>query len=129
MATPQQPQQSSPAVPNQPVTNTTAPSPPFDYQALLQHISHDVETALKARFDAALANLQKSIDNFDQRVNQKLQTHLATIQVSQADKATQDNHTQQLEWMTKTLDLLIHDLHILLDSRLYPMLMNGVGQA
>jgi len=88
-----------------------------------------IETALKAKFDAAITNLQKSIDNIDQRVNQKLQTHLATIQVSQADKATQDNHTQQLEWMTKTLDLLIHDLHILLDSRLYPMLMNGVGQA
>jgi len=28
----------------------------------------------------------------------------------------------------KTLNSLVHDLYLLLDSRLYPMPMNGIGQ-
>jgi len=72
----------------------TTPAPVFDYQAALQHISHDVKTALRAKFDMAIANLQRSLDYIDQQVDQKLQTHMATIKASQADKATQDNPYQ-----------------------------------
>jgi len=109
--------------------SATASTPAFDYQSALQRISHDIKMTLKAKFDAAIANLQKSIDNIDHKVEQKLQTHMATIKASQADKATQDNHTQQLKKLTKTLDMLVIELHSLLDNRLYPTPKTGVGPA
>jgi len=107
VASPQQSQHSSPAALNQPDSETPAPAPAFDYQAVLQCISHNVETTLRAKFDAAIANLQKSLDNIDQHVDHKLQTHMAALKASQADKTTQDNHTQQLESMTKTFKSLV----------------------
>jgi len=48
-----------------PVTTTTQSLPmeaPFDYHAELQQITHDIETKLKAKLDAAIANLQASVD-------------------------------------------------------------------
>jgi len=102
---------------------------PFDYKAALKCISHDVETSLKAKFDAVFANLQKSIDTIDQRVDQKLQTHFTAIQASQADKATQEEHTQQQEEVTKTLNSLVRDIHLLLNDRLHPTPMTGIGKA
>jgi len=82
---------------------------------------------LQSKFDAVFANLQKSIETIDQCVDQKLQLHLAQIQATQADKATQDEHTQQLKNMTKTLNSLLCDIHTLLNNRLPPMPMNGIG--
>jgi len=111
------------------LASATASTPAFDYQSTFQRISQDIETTLKVKFDAAIANLQKLIDNINQKVKQKLRTHMATIKALQADKATQDNHTQQLGKLTKTLDMLVLKLHSLLDNRLYPTPMNGVGPA
>jgi len=108
---------------------STANTKPFDYKTALKYISHNVKTSLKAKFDTVFANIQKSIETIDQCVDQKLQIHLTAIQASQADKATQDEHTQQLEDMTKTLNSLICDIHLLLNDRLHPTPMNGVGQA
>jgi len=112
----------------QTTVNSTATGPTFDYKAALQHISQEVETTLKAKFEAVFANLQKSIDTIEQWVDQKLQTHLATLQATQADKTTQDEHSQQLENMTKTLDSLVCNIHLLLNDRLHPMPMNGIGR-
>jgi len=128
-------ERSQPATPTQQATATLsnpssiATTEPFDYKATLQRISHEVETTLRAKFDAVYANLQKSIETIDQRVDQKLQSHLAQIQATQADKTTQDEHTQQLENMTKTLNSLLRDIHTLLNDRLPPTPMNGVGRS
>jgi len=122
-------QQLPPAATIATTANDPAPTqqPPFDYQAMLDRITKDVETTLKAKFDAAIANLQQSFMNLERRVDQKLQSHMDTMKASQADKATQDDHTQRLEQVTKTLDTLVAQMHILLDSRLSPRPRNGVG--
>jgi len=82
---------------------------------------------LKAKFDAAIANLQQSFMNLECRVDQKLQMHMDNMKALQADKSTQDNHTQHLKQVTKTLDTLVAQMHVLLDSQLSPMPRNGVG--
>jgi len=107
---------------------STATESTFDYKSALQWISHDVETSLKAKFEAVFTNLQKSIDTIEQWVDQKLQTHLATMQAPQADKTTQDEHSQQIANMTKMLDSLVHDIHLLFNDRLHPMPMIGIGR-
>ncbi len=112
-------------------TATTAPqtAAPFDYQATLDRITKDVETTLTAKFDAAIANLQKSFTTLEQKVDQKLQQHLDLMKNSQADKATQDNHTKRLEQVTKTLDILVAKIHLLFDSETRPTPMEGVGRS
>jgi len=86
------------SLPNHTTTVSAPPAPqaaaPFDYQATLDRITKDVETTLTAKFDAAIANLQKSFTTLEQKVDQKLQQHLDLMKNSQADKATQDNHTK-----------------------------------
>jgi len=111
-------QQPPPAATIATTANDPAPTqqPPFDYQATLDCITKDVEMTLKAKFDAAIANLQQSFMNLERRVDQKLQSHMDTMKASQADKATQDDHTQRLEQVTKTLDTLVAQMHVLLDS-------------
>jgi len=47
--------------------NTTAPA--FDYEAELKRISIDIETKLKPKLDAAIANLQLSIDALEKNLN------------------------------------------------------------
>jgi len=127
-SSPQPAQTTAPAA-DVPATTTSTVAPAFDYQSALQRISQDVETKLKAKFDAAFSNIQKSIEAIDQKVETKLKHHLATIKASQADKTTQENHTRQLETLTKTLDSLVADIHLLLDSRIHPTPMQGVGPA
>jgi len=111
------------------LANNPAPiqQPPFDYQATLDCITKDIEMTLKAKFDAAIANLQQSFMNLECRVDQKLQMHMDNMKALQADKSTQDDHTQCLEQVTKTLDTLVAQMHVLLDSRLSPMPQNGIG--
>jgi len=77
-------------------TNTTIPvltqSEPFDYQATLDRITKDVKTNLKAKFDTAIANLQKSFTNLEEKVNQKIQHHMEFLKNLQANKDTQVTH-------------------------------------
>jgi len=107
----------------------TTQSEPFDYQATLDRITKDVETNLKAKFDAAIANLQKSFTNLEEKVDQKIQHHMEILKNSQADKNTQDTHTKRLEQVSKTLDYLVDKIHLLLDSEQYPTPMRGVGRS
>jgi len=102
---------------------------PFDYQATLDRITKDVETTLKAKFDAAINNLQKSFANLEERVDKKIQHHMEILKSSQADKDTQVTHTKRLEQMSKTLDYLVERIHLLLDSEQYPTPMRGVGRS
>jgi len=104
-------------------------SEPFDYQATLDRITKDVETNLKAKFDAAIANLQKSFTQLEDRVDQKIQHHMEILKNSQADKDTQDTHMKRLEQVSKTLDYLVDKIHLLLDSEQYPTPMRGVGKS
>ena len=41
-------------------------APPFDYQAKIKRIMHEVETKLKAKLEAVIANLQALVDNLEQ---------------------------------------------------------------
>ncbi len=50
------------------------------------------------------------------------------LQVTQADKATQENHSKQLDTLTKTLKILLHQVNTLLDQQKNPTPMNGVGE-
>ncbi len=110
-------------------TPATTQSEPFDYQATLDRITKDVETNLKAKFDAAIANLQKSFTHLEEKVDQKIQHHMEILKNSQADKDTQDTHTKRLEQVSKTLDYLVEKIHLLLDSEQYPTPMRGVGKS
>jgi len=115
-------------------TTTTAlpaatPAEPFDYQATLDRITRDVETNLKAKFDAAIENLQKSFTSLEERVDHKIQHHMEILKNLQADKDTQVTHTKRLEQVSKTLDYLVEKIHLLLDSEHYPTPMRGVGRS
>jgi len=110
-----------------PVNTTTMLN--FDYQTKCQRISKEVKTTLKAKFDAAIDNFQKLIDSLDQKVDQKSQHHMEMIKTLQTDMATQDNHTQQLAQLAKMLYILVSQIHMLLDQKMYPMPMNGIGQS
>jgi len=81
----------------QPATFTMLTILSFDYQAELDQISKEVQTTLQAKFDVAIANFQKSIENIDIKVEQKIQHCMEKLHTTQADKATQENHTQQWE--------------------------------
>jgi len=50
------------------------------------------------------------------------------LQVTQADKATQENHSKQLDTLTKTLKILLRQVNTLLDQQNNPTPMNGVGE-
>ncbi len=106
-----------------------ASAAPFDYQATLDRITKDVETNLKAKFDAAIENLQRSFTNLEERVDHKIQHHMEILKNSQADKDTQVTHTKRLEQVSKTLDYLVEKIHLLLDSEHYPTPMRGVGRS
>jgi len=80
---------------------TLSTTKPFDYQAELQKISQEVETTLQAKFDAAFTKIQQSLNNIKTKVDQKIQSHMDQLKATQADKATQENHSKQLEMLTK----------------------------
>jgi len=112
--------------------NTPSTSPPYDYQAELRRITHEIENNLKSKFEAAIAQLQQSVELMDQKFEQALSNHVAKItdmQSSQADKTTQENHTQELIQITKQFSYLISQLSQLLGKPILPMPLGGVGTA
>jgi len=76
-------------------------APPFDYQAEIKRITHEIETKLKAKLEAAIANLQASVESLEQCFEQKLNLQIESLKATQADKTTQDNHSRDLEELTK----------------------------
>jgi len=113
-----------------PTANTPISNPaPFDYQAELQKLSKEVETTLQAKFDAVFNKLQKSIDTMDEKMDHKIQHHMEQLKSTQADRATQENHSKQLEMLTKMLKILVRQMSTLLDQHNAPTPMNGIGEA
>jgi len=121
---------------NKPTTTTTtqtmASTPAtetFDQQSELQKMAHEVETTLQAKFNKVFAKMQQSLDNMELNVEKKIQSHMDQLQATQADKATQENHSKQLDMLTKTLKILLRQVNMLLDQQNNPTPMNGVGDS
>jgi len=132
-ATAQKPtQHHKPMAPTTTMTETVqAPqiTEPFDYQAELQKIAHEVETTLQAKFETVFKKMQQSLDNIETKVEQKITSHMDQLKATQADHATQENHLKQLETLTKMLKILLHQMNTLLDQPNNPTPMDGIGDA
>jgi len=73
--------------------------------------------------------LLQSLDSIKNKVEQKIQSHMNCLTATQADKAAQDNHSKQLEMLTKTFKILVHQMNMLLDQQKNPMPMSGIGES
>ncbi len=113
----------------QQTTMTTTDTSPFDYQAKLQCITQEIENNLKAKFESAIAHLNQTIINLDKKFKKKLNQHMAQIQTTQADKSTQDTHTQELTQIAKQLGYLVDQISQLLGKPLPPMPMDDIGKS
>jgi len=118
--------QPAPAQTKAPPATTLAP---FDYQAELKRITHEIENNLKAKFEAAIANVQKAVATLDKKLEDQLQQHINSMKTTQADKATQDNHTRELENITKQLGYLVDQMSQLIGKKFDPMPRNGIGRS
>jgi len=120
-------------------TNTSAPKlqtetqsqekETFDYPVELQKLALEVETTLQAKFDKVFAKMQQSLDNIELKMEAKIQCHMDQLQATQVDRATQDNHSKQLGALTKMLNILVRQMNTLLDQKIDPTPMNGVGES
>jgi len=55
---------------------------------------HKIETNLKSKFKATIAQVHQAIANLDKKFEQYLTQHIANIQSMQVDKTMQEKHTQ-----------------------------------
>jgi len=110
-------------------TTETSQMAPFDCQSELQCMVEEVETTLQAKFNKVFAKMQKSLENIKTNVEKKIQDHMEKLQATQADRATQENHAKQLDTITRTLKILLHQVNTLLDQQNNPTPMNGVGDS
>ncbi len=106
-------------------TQTTS-SPPFDYKAELKRITLEIETTLKSKLEAAIANLQTSVDELEKKFDQKLSSQIDSLRSTQADKSTQESHSRELEEITKNLRYLINKVSLLVDTK-HPTSVAGAG--
>jgi len=111
------------------LANTLTPAAlPFDYRAELQWITTEIETTLKAKLEAAIANLQSSVDALEKKFEQKLNQQIESLKANQADKTTQDTHSRDLETLTKSVGLLLTQVNQIADKLNIPMLQHGIGR-
>jgi len=122
------PKQTQPASSQQPVP-AALPNTPFDYQAELRCITHEIKHNLKAKFEAAIANVQQAIVNLDKKLEEKLQQHITDMRMTQVNKTMQENHTRELENITKQLGYLVDQMSQLIGKSFDPMPRNGIGQS
>jgi len=54
----------------------------FDYKAELKCITLEIKTMLKAKLEAAIANLQSLVDNLKKKFKQKLNQQIESIRVT-----------------------------------------------
>jgi len=92
-------------------------------------MAKEVETTLQAKFDKVFEKMQKSLETIEHNVEKKFQDYMEKLQAMQADRATQENHSKQLDTLTKTLKILLHQVNTLLDQQTNPTPMNGVGDS
>jgi len=123
------------ATQTQPPQNTATPATEatktatFDCQSELQQMVEEVKMTLQAKFDKVFEKMQKSLDTIENNVEKKIQDHMEKLQATQADRATQENHAKQLDTITRTLKILLHQVNTLLDQQNNPTPMNGVGDS
>jgi len=108
---------------------TTTSNPPFDYHEELKRITFDIENKLKAKLEAAIANLQSSVDALEKKFETKLKQSLESMQATQADKSTQDTHSRELEDITKNVRYLIDQVALIADTLNTPALGKGAGRS
>ncbi len=113
----------------QQTTTATSSTAPFDYQAELKCITYEIENNLKAKFEAAIANVQKAVAQLDQKLEDKLQQHINNMKTTQADKATQEKHTREFENITRQLGYLVDQMSQLIGKPFDPMPRNGIGRS
>jgi len=113
---------------NSPTVSAITAALVFDYQAELKRISHEIETNLKAKLDAAINHLQATVTALESKIEQKFNQHIESIKATQADKMTQDNHSRKLEEITKQLGFLVSKVSLLVDLSTSPMPFKGVGR-
>jgi len=111
------------------VNSPTPSASPFDYHAELQQITNKIETTLKAKLEAAIVNLQSSVDALEKKIEQKLNQQIESLKMNQADKTTQDTHSQDLEALTKSVGFLIDQVALIADKLHIPMPQSGVGHS
>jgi len=87
-----------------------------------------IETTLKAKLEAAIANLQTLVDKLERKFDQKLSTQIDSLRSMQADKSTQESHLRELEEITKNLRFLINKVSLLVDTK-HQTSTNGIGHA
>jgi len=117
------------SAPPQPTIAAALPSAPFDYQAKLKCITYEIKNNLKAKFEAAIANVQQAVVNLDKKLKEKLHLHIAEMKTTQADKATQDTHTRDLENIMKQLGYLVDQMSQLIGKPFDPTPRNGIGRS
>jgi len=103
-------------------------NPPFDYHKELKCITFDIENKLKAKLEAAIANLQSSVDTLEKKFELKLKQSIETMQATQADKSTQDTHSHKLEGLTKNVCYLIDQVALIADTLNIPAPGKGIGR-
>jgi len=119
----------TPPTPPQPTITAALTMAPFDYQAELKQITYEIENNLKAKFEAAIANVQQAVVNFNRKLEEKLQQHVTNMNTTQADKTTQNNHTRELENIAKQLGYLVDQMLQLIGKPFDPMPRNGAGRS
>jgi len=82
---------------------------------------------LKAKFKAAIANVQQAVTNLDKKLKAKFHQHITDMKMMQADKTMQDNHMHELENIVKQLGYLADQMSQLIGKPYGPMLRNGIG--
>jgi len=110
-----------------PVNSPTPLAPPFNYHAELQRITNEIETTLKAKLEAAIANLQSSVNALEKKFEQKLNQQIESLKTNQADKTTQDTHSWDLEALTKSVGFLINQVSLIADKLNIPTPQLGIG--
>jgi len=107
---------------------TPVAAPAFDYHAKLQRITTEIETKLKAKLEAAIANLQASVDALEQKFETKLNQQIASLKSSQADKTTQETHSRELEGLARSVGFLVNQVSRIADKLNIPTPLAGVGR-
>jgi len=89
---------------------------------------YDIENKLKAKLEAAIANLQSSVNALEKKFEQKLNTQIESLKTTQEDRITQDNHSHNLAELTQSVRFLVDQVTNIADNLNIPMPKPGVGR-
>ena len=78
--------------------------------------------------DAAVANLQATVDALEQKFEQKLNQQVESLKANQADKLTQESHSCDLAGLSKSVSYLVAQISLIADKLNIPTPQLGVGR-